>query len=222
MKMQFKHWKSLHSYIGLALAAILLVVGTTGFLMMEDKHFGLKDRPVTFAPLVAWYGSLPKEEKDYKEREVVTFYTVDGEPVEIASDHGAILVAEADGSWVKAAESVQGFAVTKKTFSKTEVPDRKPLHWGKVVDDLHTGKIFGGWLNLLYYFTALSIVFFVVSGVYLWYKPWAQKRKRALQAARKPANAPTAPGRAKTGPNPESKTRDEKGRLGTKPAFGQH
>ncbi len=178
MKFQFKHWKTLHSYTGLIFGIIILVISVTGFILVDEDKFGLKDQPITFAPLVAWYDNMPEMKKDYKEREVVTLYTSDGKPVEVASDHGAILVAEAEDRWVKADESVMGFAVTKKAFAKTEAPKAKPLHWAKVMDDLHTGKFFGGWLNLLYYITALSLVFFVLSGVYLWYKPWAQKRAR--------------------------------------------
>lgn len=178
MKMQFKHWKSLHSYVGLIFGLIISLIGVTGFILIENDKFGLKDQPVTFAPLVAWYNSLPEIEKDYKEREVITLFTADGKPIEVASDHGAILVAEADDRWVKAKESAMGFTVIKKAFAKTEIPEAKELHWAKVVDDLHTGKFFGGWLNVLYYLTALSLVFFTLSGVYLWYKPWAQKRAR--------------------------------------------
>ncbi len=190
MKFQFKHWKTIHSYIGLFVALILVVIGVTGFFMLHDKYFGLKDQEVVFAPLVAWYGSLPEEKKDYKEREVVILYTSDGKPVEIASDHGAILVAEAEDRWVKAEESVMGFVVTKKAFAKTEDPKEKFLHWGKIVDDLHTGKFFGGWLNLVYYFTAVSLVGLTLSGIYLWYKPWAQKRARK---AAKPVSVRTQP-----------------------------
>ncbi len=198
MKTQFKHWKSLHSYMGLIFGIVILMIGVTGFILIEHDKFGLKDKPVTFAPLVAWYDNMPDEEKDYKEREVVTLYTADGKPVEVASDHGAILVAEADNRWIKAKESMMGISVTKKAFAKTEIPKEEKLHWGKVVDDLHTGKFFGGWLNVLYYITALSLVIFTLSGVYLWYKPWAQKR------ARKPKQVVAINTRKKAETNPIS------------------
>lgn len=48
----------------------------------------------------------------------------------------------------------------------------------KVITDLHTGAFFGGWFTAVIDLVALSMVFFAVSGVWLWYVPW--KRKRAL------------------------------------------
>lgn len=184
MKIQFKHWKSIHSYAGLVVGIVLLVIGVTGFFMIDSERFGFKDKPVTFAPLLAWYQELPEERKECKEREVLVLFTADGNPIEIASDHGALLVAETESRWVKANESALNLKVMKKKFAKTEINPVKNLHWGKIIDDLHTGKFFGGWLNVLYYGTAISLVGLTLSGVYLWYKPWAQKRKRVLNATK--------------------------------------
>lgn len=193
MKFQFKHWKAIHSYVGLFLAFIFIIVGVTGFLMMDKEMFGLKRKEVRFGPLLSYYEQLPEEQKDYKEREVIVLFTQDGHPVEIASDHGAILIAETEERWVKANDSALGLAVTKKAFAKTDVniSEYRPLYWGKIVDDLHTGKFFGGWLNLLYYFAAFSMVGLTLTGVYLWYKPWAQKRKRSTSRAPKAKVLPT-------------------------------
>jgi|GEM_PF-5699063 uncharacterized iron-regulated membrane protein len=189
MKIPFKHWKTIHSYIGLFLAGLLFLVGFTGFIMLKRDRFGLKDRPVSFSPLLAWYASLRDEEVDFKQRTVITLYTENGMPVEIASDHGALLVSNGNGRWEKAEDSALNPAVVKKSFAKTESLRQRPLHWGNVIDDLHTGRFFGGWLNLLYYGTAFCLVGLTATGVYLWYKPWAQKRKRhSFQQTQKPSN----------------------------------
>jgi len=50
----------------------------------------------------------------------------------------------------------------------------------KLVTDLHTGAFFGGWFMAVIDLVALSLVFFAISGVWLWYVPW--KRRRAVLA----------------------------------------
>jgi len=48
----------------------------------------------------------------------------------------------------------------------------------KLVTDLHTGAFFGSWFTVVIDLVALSMVFFALSGVWLWYVPW--KRKRSI------------------------------------------
>ena len=50
----------------------------------------------------------------------------------------------------------------------------------KLVTDLHTGVFFGGWFMVVIDFVALSMVFFAISGVWLWYVPWKKRRSTAL------------------------------------------
>lgn len=187
MKVVFKHWKSLHSYMGLLLAGVFFILGFTGFLMLAPQMFGWKHHPVQSSLLLRWYDSPETRIKDYKKRETVTLFSPEGTPVLVASDHGAILVQESEGQWIKAKHSSHHLRVEERLFAKTEIR-QEPLTWGKVITDLHSGEFFGGWLNLFYYLSALSLIGLTATGMYLWYIPWSQKRKRSL-AVQKPASA---------------------------------
>ena len=50
----------------------------------------------------------------------------------------------------------------------------------KVITDLHTGAFFGSWFMLVIDLVALSLVFFSISGVWLWYVPWKKRRASAV------------------------------------------
>ena len=49
----------------------------------------------------------------------------------------------------------------------------------KLVTDLHTGAFFGSWFTVVIDLVALSMVFFAISGVWLWYVPWKRRRAAA-------------------------------------------
>jgi uncharacterized iron-regulated membrane protein len=58
------------------------------------------------------------------------------------------------------------------------------IEWGKVVKDLHTGKLFGGVGKLMIDLTAAAMIALTLTGVYLWYRP--KQLKRSKQQARQP------------------------------------
>jgi len=47
----------------------------------------------------------------------------------------------------------------------------------KLVTDLHTGAIIGGWGSALADLTAVLLVLLTVTGIWLWYRPWREKRR---------------------------------------------
>jgi uncharacterized iron-regulated membrane protein len=73
----------------------------------------------------------------------------------------------------------------------------KQFDWGKVLLDLHTGKIGGEIGKVIMSLAALMLLFLTASGVYLWAKPLLIRRRnaRAKQspAAGAPAPVPVAP-----------------------------
>lgn len=94
---------------------------------------------------------------------------------ELFPDGGGILLAAKEGLYRVADGKVkqEKLPIGGKTLTGVELQ--------KVVTELHTGAFFGGWFMLVIDLVALSLVFFAVSGVWLWYVPW--KRKRSLSAA---------------------------------------
>lgn len=62
------------------------------------------------------------------------------------------------------------------------------VDWGRVMMDLHTGKFFGTAAGkLLVDLTSLVILVLTVSGVYLWWVPFARRRKSRQEAAQRAA-----------------------------------
>lgn len=55
------------------------------------------------------------------------------------------------------------------------------INWPKLIKDIHTGKILGISGKLLADLTALSLVFFSLSGIYLWGVPLLRKRRSERQ-----------------------------------------
>lgn len=51
----------------------------------------------------------------------------------------------------------------------------------KLVTDLHTGAIIGGWGMVLADLAAVGLVLLTISGIWLWYRPW-RERRRVLRA----------------------------------------
>ena len=92
---------------------------------------------------------------------------------ELLPDHKGILLAAKEGLYQVAGGKVK----------QVKLPDGDKVATGvelqKLVTDLHTGAFFGGWFMLVVDAVALSLVFFAVSGVWLWYVPWQRKRRTA-------------------------------------------
>ncbi|MCL4786447.1 MAG: PepSY domain-containing protein [Verrucomicrobia bacterium] len=69
--------------------------------------------------------------------------------------------------------------------------------WGKILIDLHTGKIGGETGKAIMSVAALLLLFLTVSGVYMWLKPLLIRRQNAKAkagtAASQPAHIPTTP-----------------------------
>ena len=190
--MKVKSWKSIHSYIGLIAAVLLVGWGTTGFLMVNPNRLGLKHAEVRFTPLLAWYRSMATGSG--KERrpkiEYITLYTEKGEPVEVASHRGQVLLrSPGEEGWLMADNSEEWSGLIR-TEHEALVLKRKPrtergkeferLTWGRVLDDLHTGQFFAGRLSLLYQAGTLCLVTLTLSGLWLWYVPWRSKRRRSF------------------------------------------
>lgn len=72
------------------------------------------------------------------------------------------------------------------------------INWGKLMMDLHTGKILGGPGKLLVDLTSLVIIILTLTGIYLWIVPKWRKYRSARQRATAqhradPVNTPPVP-----------------------------
>lgn len=108
-----------------------------------------------------WELLAPLSRKGLDVREVFP----DGEGLLLAAKEGLYRVSDGKVKQVSLPEA--GKVATKVDLQK-------------LVTDLHTGAFFGGWFMAVIDFVALSMVFFAISGVWLWYVPWKKRRSTAL------------------------------------------
>lgn len=86
-------------------------------------------------------------------------------------------------------------------------PKKSGYDWGKIIKDLHTGKIGGEAGKLFVDVVAGTIILLTLSGLYLWAVPKLRKRKAERDAAAK-ARAPYAgAGSGSTAPSSEARPR---------------
>ncbi len=102
------------------------------------------------------------------------------EKIELKSEHGKLVYkVETEGGTV----IVDPAAQTPDGGTMTAVTEVKPTDWGKVIKDVHTGKIGGLVGKLTADFTAVVLTMLCVTGVYLWVVPMLRKRRSARERA---------------------------------------
>ena len=179
---KFRQW---HSWGGLFLSGFIMIVAVTGiilnhkdvFLGKTEKHADLSGMltstmdfstvPVSFSRALelarGHFGDVPLEKIELKdERGQLIYKVVRGEGEEIRID-------------AQTGEMTSKYGMSLSSTGKTN------LNWGKIIDDLHTGKIMGLFGKLTVDFTSGVIIALTLTGIYLWGVPMLLKRRNALK-----------------------------------------
>jgi uncharacterized iron-regulated membrane protein len=125
------------------------------------------------------------------------------ERIELKDDHGELVykIKRRDGDelWVNA---TTGSHFVKAEYERVKsAADGKSVtrstDWGKIMLDLHTGKIGGEVGKAVMTFVAVVLLLLTLSGVYMWLKPLLIRRENARAKARLPVRSevlvPTIP-----------------------------
>jgi hypothetical protein len=181
---QFRKW---HGWGGAILSLFILVVAVTGILLNHKDMFfhgeatkkprgmltsttNLAALPISFDKALAvardHYGDVPLEKIELKDERGWLHYKVargEGEEIRIDAQTGE---------------------ATHKYGAKLEAGGMTTLNWPKIIDDLHTGKLFGTAGKLLVDVTSGVIIALTLTGLYLWVVPILRKRQsKARQEA---------------------------------------
>ncbi|HVJ69381.1 MAG TPA: PepSY-associated TM helix domain-containing protein [Caulifigura sp.] len=184
---KFREW---HSWGGLFLSVFILIVAVTGILLnhkdlllhgKSEKKIGsgllsattdLETIPISFARAMELakeqYGDTPLEK------------------IELKDEHGVLIYKVAKGEGEEIRINATTGDVTSKYGKVLAGRGKGELNWGKIVDDLHTGKIFGTAGKLTVDLTSIVIILLTLSGIYLWAVPWLRKRKGRKRRAENP------------------------------------
>ncbi len=104
---------------------------------------------------------------------------------------GAVLLIDRRGAVLAtAAERVAAPWRLPTVRASAGSPGGAPL--GKVLNDLHTGKFFGGALWLVYDLAAIAMMLFVVTGFHLWITPYLVRRRKRQRLGAAAEEAPPA------------------------------
>lgn len=182
---KFRQW---HSWGGVFLSLFIFTVAVTGILLNHKDLFlhradqkksiphglltpstDLAAIPVSFTRALEiareQYGEVPLEKIELKEERGKLAY-------KIARGEGQEILIDANSG-----EVYSKYGMSLKAGSKGMI------NWAKIVDDLHTGKIFGLFGKLTVDFTSLVIIALTATGIYLWAVPLYRKRQSAKNRA---------------------------------------
>jgi uncharacterized iron-regulated membrane protein len=222
---QSRKW---HTWGGLFAALFLIVIGATGIVLNYKKPIftalGLEDERGMKMK------AAPEEKRARQEHQPSAFTTVSGftaatvtaeqalalareslgevplERIELKSEHGEMLykikAASGDELWVNA---LTGTHFIKGEYEKVKAaPDgavvARRTDWGKIMIDLHTGKIGGEVGKAIMTAASVLLLLLSVSGVYMWLKPVLIRRDNAKAKTRTAATPAAVPAPLSTAP----------------------
>jgi hypothetical protein len=178
---KFRQW---HSWGGVFLSVFILVVAVTG-IILNHKDFFLKGEkkqgPSGSLTSTTDFAALPVSFPRALELARGHFGDVPLEKIELKDEHGQLMykVSRGEGEEIRI-DAGTGEMTTKYGMSLTET-GKTTLNWGKIIDDLHTGKILGLFGKLTVDFTSGVIIALTLTGIYLWGMPMILKRRNALR-----------------------------------------
>lgn len=204
-----------HMWTGVAAALFLLSVGLTGIVlnykrpifgalgleMQEQKPRGKESHDAKPAGLqlttAGGFAALPVGIERVLELARAEWGDVPVERVEFKEERGALIYKLKR----KGGQEILVNAQTGEHFAKGEyeklvmggaggAPARQ-TDWGKILMDVHTGKIGGEAGKAVMSLAALMMTFLTGSGMYLWAKPLLMRRRLARLHTPKPADACT-------------------------------
>lgn len=191
----FRQW---HSWGGLFLSVFILTVAVTGIILnhkdfflrgeiKQEKASGLLTASTDFNAIPITFAAAQSLARDH-------FGDGPIEKIELKDEHGVLIYKIVKGKGQEVVIDAHSGAMTTKYGFKVDPKDQKTakagINWGKIVDDLHTGKILGTPGQLFIDFTSLVIIALTLSGIYLWWVPFFRKRRSAQDRQASVARAP--------------------------------
>lgn len=198
---QYRGW---HKWTGITAGAFLLVMGATGIVLnykqpifaklgIESKRAERDASPLpaphpTSEVVLATGGGITGGMVDFAGALAlarVEWGDVSLDRIEIRSSGETVTYRfrNEDGAefWVDAAD---GRHLTKGTYERVGKTDKdgtvtRTTDWGKILIDLHTGRIGGAFGKAVISAASALLLFLSLSGFYLWLKPLFKRRRRS-------------------------------------------
>jgi uncharacterized iron-regulated membrane protein len=176
---QFRKW---HSWGGLFLSVFILTVAATGVLLNHKDvffHNAAKKEPTGLLSSTMDYKSLPVSIERALELAREHYGDVSLEKIELKDERGWLIYKVARGEGDEIRIDAKTGEVSSKYGVSLSAQGKTALNWPKLVDDLHTGKLFGTLGKLIVDVTSGVIIALTLTGIYLWGIPILRKRENA-------------------------------------------
>jgi hypothetical protein len=170
-----------HSWGGLILSLFILATAVTGILLNHKDvflHGGANAGPTGVLTSAADLKSLPVSIERALELARGHYGHVPLEKIELKDDRGRLIYKVSRGQGEEIRIDAHTGAVSSKYGAGLASNGHAPLNWAKIVDDIHTGKIFGALGKLTVDLTSGAIIALSLTGIYLWAVPWLRKRQK--------------------------------------------
>jgi len=172
--MKFRQW---HIWLGVAVSLFVVLVCGSGIYLNHQNLFATEAAPIkartrpNAAPLLTT--------KTVLDSHPVSFQQVLGRAAERWGDVAIenMQLKNEDEMMVYKVKAGDGREIIVNARTGAFIEKTGPNKLGRIIKELHTGKIVGGAGKLLVDFTSLTIVGLTVTGVYLWAAPKWRKRK---------------------------------------------
>lgn len=179
---KFRQW---HSWGGVFLSVFILLVAVTG-IILNHKDFFLnkgekKEHASGLLTSTTDFGSIPVSFNQALELARGHFGDVPLEKIELKDERGQLMYKVVRGEGDEIRIDAQTAEVSTKYGMSLSETGTSTLNWGKIIDDLHTGKILGLFGKLTVDFTSGVIIALTLTGIYLWGVPMLLKRRNALK-----------------------------------------
>lgn len=172
--MKFRQW---HIRLGVAVSLFVVLVCMTGIYLNHQGLFAPGDARLHVVP--GSEGTRLLTTRTVLDSHPVSFQQVMGRAAEQWGDVEVetLHLKSEDGAVVYKVKARDGREIVVDASTGAFVEKTVPNKLGRIIKDLHTGKIAGGVGKLFVDFTSLTIIGLTATGVYLWVAPKWRKRK---------------------------------------------
>jgi len=169
--MSYRHMRNWHKWVGIVLSLLLLVVSITGILLIQKKNF-------TWIQPSTQKGAAGDPDAFISLAQVCAIATSQGHPdFQSLDDIDRIDVRPGKRvAKVRSEHHQAEIQIDLVTGAVLSVDVRR----SDLIEQIHDGSFFGNWFkNWVMLAVGVGVIFFVVSGLYLWLEPKARRRRRA-------------------------------------------
>ncbi len=184
--------RTVHGWLGILVLPWVIIIGMTGFYLNHSRTIlnWVQGPAYNERTLLDWPGSKPVDEVEasliasrywsdvpFNEINAITYH--DFPALQFRKTSGQVIVVKESGHYYVKTN------YQRSTFAPDGTRVHHKYYWSSILGELHVrgwiGNTFGRWFADI---TALSMIVFGLSGMFLWWMPRSKRVKRFLGVSR--------------------------------------